>query len=416
MKRLLLLSFLIGLFCLPIALSRAEESTHEELTLEALLRQVVERNPEIIAAEKRARAAEARIPQARALEDPQVGVTQWSIPSNFNLGKADETWYTLSQHFPSFGKRALRENVATLDHSMASEASRGVLLRVIREAKEAYFDLFFAHKALEIHHAQIELARKFSQITQEKFAVGAVGQQDLLRAQMELLTLSNEVAALEQEREIAEARLNALLNRPPEAPLGMPHAPALPAIEPTLERLQHQAEEARPENRVQALAIRRGEESVKLAQRDLLPDLMAEVAYWDVHDGANRWMASIKINIPWINKKRYEAQIRENEAERSRAQAAHQAAINETALQIKAVLVRFETSKRLARLYETGLLPLAEQSLEAAAIGYQAKKNDLLTLIDAQKNLKNLEMTYYRTLTEIQKRLAELEEMTGEKF
>src|SRR5581483_5979014 len=162
---------------------------------------------------------------------------------------------------------------------------------------------------------------------------------------------------------------------------------------------------------MQLLTIRRGEESIKLAKRDLFPDLMAEVAYWDVHNGPNRWMASIKINIPWINRKKYDARIRQGEAERLQAQAAHQSAINQTAFRVKALLVRIETSKRLAKLYETGILPLAEQSLEAAIIGYQTKKNDFLTLIDAQKNLKELELTYFRTLTEIEKSLAELDEL-----
>lgn len=410
MKRLLLLLiFFFGAMGASIAASAVADT----LILEDVLREVAEKNPEILAAEKRERATEARVPQARAFDDPQVGVTQWSIPSNFNIGKADETWYSLSQSFPFFGKRALRGSVASLERTMASEEARGVRLKILREAKQAYYDLFYAHKALEIHHEQVALARKFSQIAQEKFAVGAVGQQDVLRAQVELLNLSNALVTLEQERESAEARLNTLLNRPSDAPLGFPQPPAIPAVDPPLEMLQREAEESRPENRMQELAIRRGAESIKLAKRDFFPDVMAEVAYWDVHDGPNRWMASVKINIPWINKKKYDARIRENEAEQSRAQAAHQAVINETALRIKEVLVRFQSSRRLARLYESGILPLAEQSLEAATIGYQTKKNDFLTLIDAQKNLKELELTYFRSLTELEKSLAELEEITG---
>ncbi|TAK07219.1 MAG: hypothetical protein EPO39_06995 [Candidatus Manganitrophaceae bacterium] len=61
-------------------------------------------------------------------------------------------------------------------------------------------------------------------------------------------------------------------------------------------------------------------------------------------------MASIKINLPWINKKKYDARIRKGEAERSRAQAVHQAAINQTVLRVKEILVRIETSKRLASI------------------------------------------------------------------
>ncbi|TAK03432.1 MAG: TolC family protein, partial [Candidatus Manganitrophaceae bacterium] len=386
------------------------------LVLQDVLQEVAGKNPEVIAAEKRERAAEARIPQARAWEDPQVGVTQWSIPSSFNIGKADETWYTLSQSFPFFGKRALRVSVAELERTMASEEARSVRLKLMKKAKQAYYDLFFAQKALEIHHQQLELARKFSRIAQEKFAVGEVGQQDVLRAQVELLQLANDRETLEQEQETAEARLNTLLNRPPDAPLGLPQTPMIPDVEPKLETLQREAEEYRPENRMLELAIRRSDESVKLAKRDFFPDVMAEVSYWDVHDGPNRWMTAIKINIPWFNKKKYDSRIRENEAERSRAEAARQSTINETHLRIKELLVRFQTSRRLARLYESGIAPLAEQSLEAAIIGYQNRKNNFLTLIDAQKNLKELELTYYRTLTELQKSLAELEEITGKEI
>ncbi len=417
LKRLLLIAvFSFGAVLFLISVSFAEETPSQILNLEDLLQEVVQRNPEIIAGEKRERMAEEKIPQARAWDDPQIGVTQWSIPSNFNLGNADETWYTFSQTFPFFGKQLLRGAVATLERTMAGEESRAVRLRVLREAKQAYFDLLLAYKMLEIHHAQVDLARRLSRITQERFAVGAVGQQDVLRAEMELLNLSNELEHLEEEKRTDEARINTLLNRSVDSPIGQPQATPLPTLEPDFEILQREAAESRPENRMHALAIRRGEESIKLARKEFFPDVMGEVAYWDVHHGPNRWMASIKISIPWINKKKYDARIRENQAERERAEAAQQAINNETALRIKTLIARFQTARRLARLYESGILPLAEQSLAAALIGYQTKKNDFLTLIDAQKNLKELELTYFRALTEIQKSLTELEEITGKTF
>lgn len=416
-RLLFFLILLFGAIGAPIGRCDAEEEPFQQaLGLEEALQQVIERNPEILAAKERGRAAGERIPQARAFDDLQMGVMQWSIPSSLNIGRADETWYIVSQNFPFFGKRALRGKVAEIEGAMANEELSGVKRRVIAQAKQGYYDLFFAHKALDIHHQQVGLARKFSQIAREKFAVGAVGQQDVIRAQMELLDLSNALLTLEQEREAAVARLNALLNRPTPSPLGAPETPTIPSFELQLEALQREAEETRPENRIQALAIRRGEESVQLAKRDLLPDFMIELAHWDVHNGPNRWMASVRINIPWINKKKYDARIRENQAERSRAAAAYQAALNETRFRVKDLFVRFQTSRRLARLYESGILPLAELSLEAATIGYQTRKNDFLTLIDAQKNLRELELTYFRTLVDTNKSLAALEEVIGREF
>lgn len=418
MKRLfLLIIFLFGAMGIYVTPSNAEEEAFRQtLSLEKILEEVSQNNPEILAARARGRAAGERVPQARAFEDPQVGLTQWSIPSNFNITKADETWYLLSQNFPFFGKRELRGKVAELESRMTNEEFRGVERRIIAQAKQAYYDLFFAHKALDIHHEQVELARRFSKIAREKFSVAEVGQQDLLRAQVELLNLSNVLITLEQERETAVARLNALLNRPAASSLGVPQTPTVPPFELSLEAFQKEAEERRPENRMQALAIQRGEEAVKLAKRDLFPDFMGEVAYWNVHDGPDRWMATVRINIPWINKKKYDARIRENEAERQRAEASYRAALNDTQFRAKDLFVRFQTGRRLVNLYEEGVLPLARLSLEAATIGYQTKKNDFLTLIEAQQNLRELELTYFNALVDTNKSLAGLEEVIGREF
>lgn len=417
MKRLLFLSLsMIGTIGMPALFSSAAESL-PALSLEEVLEEVIKRNPEIASAEASSLAARERIPQAQALQDPQFGITQWEFPANFNILKANETWYTLSQTFPFFGKRALQATIAGLESAAADEESRSVHLKIITEAKQAYFDFFFTHKAQEIHRDQVDLSRRFSQIAQGKLAVGEAGQQDVIRAQVELLNLNNTVATLEQERQRAAARLNTLLNRPVSSPLGIPEAPALPFFEPDPERLQAEAEEGRPENRIQALEIKRNEEAVRLAKRDTLPDLMAEVGYMDMRNlDHDAWMATVKISIPWFNKKKYDARIREAEATRSRAKAARQAALNDTRFRIKELSDRFETAKRSARLYEEGLRPLAEQMLEAAVIGYQTRKNDFLTLIDAQKNLKELELAYLRSVVDANKHLAELEEVAGRGF
>lgn len=416
MKHLLFLFIFIFTAGLSVGRSDAEESLRF-LRLDEVLSEVVERNPKISAAKARSLAARERVPQALALDDPEFGMTRWEFPANFNIVKANETWYTLSQNLPFFGKRALRGRMADLERAAADEEFRAVYLSAITSAKQAYYDLFLADKAVEIHGEQLDLARRFSAIAREKFAVGEVGQQDVIRAQMELLDLSNMLMTLEQERETAAARLNALLNRPIASPLGTPETPTIPSLEASLEDLQSEAEENRPENRMQAIAVRRGEEGVKLAKREFLPDFMAEVGFMDMHDQEHdAWMATVRINLPWLNKEKYDARVRENEAERSGAEAYRQVALNETRFRVKDLFVRFQTAKRLEALYRDGILPLARLSLEAATAGYQTRKNDFLTLIEAQQNLRESELTYFRHLVDLNESVALLEEVVGRVF
>ncbi len=382
------------------------------LHLDKVIHEVIERNPEILAARQKTTAAREKIPQAAALDDPEAGVTQWSIPSNLNITEADETWFSLSQTFPFFGKRELRRELATIEAALAEEESREVERRVVSQAKKNYYDLFFADKGLEIHHEQVTLARRFSKIAQEKFAVGEVGQQDLLRAEVALLDLSNMLTLLEQERALSIARLHTIMNRPPQLLLGTPQITGTPMFEPQEEILQREVETS-PKIRIHALSIQHRKEAVSLAEQAYLPDLMAEVAYWQVHAGPNRWMASLKINLPWLNRNKHQSKIREAEAEAARAHSEYQAALNETRLIIKDLITKYQAGKRLATLYDGGILPLARQSLESAIAGYQTKKNDFLTLIAAQKDLKEFELTYYRALIDMRKNLAELEGVMG---
>lgn len=384
----------------------------KKLPLDEVIHAVLEQNPEILSARQKAKAAQEKIPQETALKDPEAGVVQWSIPSNFNITEADETWFSLSQTFPFPGKLGQRKKMALIEAALAAEEAREVARRVVSQAKKSYYDLFFAEKALETIHEQVSLAKKFSKIAQEKFAVGEVGQQDLLRAEIALLDLSNMRASLEQERTLAIAHLHTAMNRPQPSSLGTPHIPEIPMFEPQEELLQEAVLNS-SRIRIHALSIQHRKEAVSLAKQDYLPDLMAEVAYWQVHAGPNRWMASLKINLPWLNRNKYQSKLRESEAEVARAQFDHQAALNEGHFIIKDLLTKYRAGKRIATLYEGGILPLARQSLESAAAGYQTKKNDFLTLIAAQKDLTEFELAYYRALINMRKSEAEIEAVIG---
>src|SRR3989338_11359866 len=52
----------------------------ETLSLDALIKEAKENNPEILAAKKRYDASIARIPQAKSLDNPSIGISFEKIP------------------------------------------------------------------------------------------------------------------------------------------------------------------------------------------------------------------------------------------------------------------------------------------------------------------------------------------------
>ena len=81
---------------------------------------------------------------------------------------------------------------------------------------------FYLHKAIETVTKNRELVEKFARIAEAGYSVGKGVQQDVLKAQVEISKLIDQLTVLEQRRQTAEARINSLLYREPETPVGRP--------------------------------------------------------------------------------------------------------------------------------------------------------------------------------------------------
>src|SRR5438552_18285609 len=80
----------------------------EPLRVDALVTEALKQNPEIEAARQRWRAAQERVPQARALDDPEFKIEWWNTPENLDIARTPNTIFGLSQRFPFPGKLSLR--------------------------------------------------------------------------------------------------------------------------------------------------------------------------------------------------------------------------------------------------------------------------------------------------------------------
>jgi len=172
-------------------------SSGQTLPLSEMIQEALARNPEIAAARQQWAAATNRIVQARGLDDPTVSVQWWNTPQSFNLGQAQNTIIGVSQRFPFPGKLALKEEVATRSAEISEQAIRAKERDLIARVKKAYYDLFLDNKAIQIHHENINLLRQFVEIATAKFRAGTGSQVDVLKAQIELSTLHQELPALE---------------------------------------------------------------------------------------------------------------------------------------------------------------------------------------------------------------------------
>ena len=400
------------------ALSRAQDPDsvlRNTLVLPELVREALARNPEIVAARKQWEAAANRITQVRSLDDPTLSVQWWNAPESFNLGRAENTLIGLSQKFPFPGKLALKEQVASRSADMTEQAVRAKERDLIARLKQTYYDLFLAHKAIQIHHEQIDLLKQFFEITNAKFRAGKGSQVDVLKAQVELSTLHQQLPVLEQRRDTAQGKLNMLLDRDPRFPLALPQEPREGRVDQDLEDLYRAATTARPELKAADLAIQRNEQSRTLALREYYPDINLGVQRFQNYQAPNGFGAVVSINLPFAfwTKPKYDAGVQEAAAAVAAARAEHRTLENLTRFQIRDLLAKVRASWEVAVLYRTTVLPQAEQGVEAARAGYRTGRTGFLDLIEADRAWRGFQLEYYRALVEREHRLAELEQVIG---
>ncbi|MGE3977415.1 MAG: TolC family protein [Nitrospira sp.] len=394
----------------------ADQTAQSSLVLPDLIQEALVKNPELVAARKQWEASTSRIAQARSLDDPTLSVNLWNFPQTFNVTQTQNSIFGLSQNLPFPGKLALKGEIASRSAEITEQGLRAKERELVARLKQAYYDLFLAHKAIQIHHEQVELLRQFFEITNAKFRTGKGSQADVLKAQVELSVLHQQLPVLEQSRETAAALLNTILDRAPRSPFGIPQEPSLMPLDTiTIEDLHSLALNARPELKAAELVVRQSEQSRALAQRQYYPDfnvMFQRFQNFQANDGFGAYVA-MTIPFAFWTKPKYDAGVQEAAASVAAAQAQQHTWENLTRFQVNDLLAKVRANEQVARLYHTTILPQAVQNLEAARVGYRAGTGGFLDLIDTQRAWRGYQQEYYRALVERERRLAELEQVIG---
>src|SRR5438309_11449753 len=274
----------------------------EPLHVDALVAEALKQNPEIEAARQRWRAAQERSPQARALDDPEFKIELFNYPNRLYPDASANTIFGLSQRFPYPGKLGLKEGLAVKEADMAASLLRAKEREVAAQVKSAYYEAFLAQKAIEVHHQQVAFLKEFFEIANARFRAGKGTQVDVLKSAVELSKLENELPVLEQQWETAKAKLNLLLSRPPQSPLGEPVEPSgstEPGKRLVFEELQQMAVQNRPELRAVDLEIARSQTATALAQKQYYTDFNVMVERFQNFGARDGFGGMVTMSLPF---------------------------------------------------------------------------------------------------------------------
>ena len=410
-------SLLVMFFSSGLSWARDTDSVlRNRLMLPELIHEVLARNPELVAARKQWEAATNRIVQARSLDDPILSVQLWNVPQTFNVTQTQNNIFGLSQNLPFPGKRALKGDVASRSADMTEQAVRAKERELVARLKQAYYDLFLAQKAVQIHHEQVELLRQFVEIANAKFRAGKGSQADVLKAQVELSLLFQHRPVLEQRRETAEAMLNTLLDRDTASPLGIAQEPSqLP-----LRAARRRSASSRVERQAGDQSRRAGCTAERAVPRagpaPVLPGLQRGVSALPELSGQRRIrrLRGDEHPVRVLD----QAEVRRGCAGgsgggRGRAGAATYRRKHDSVSDQRPPGQAQRRSTRWPRCTAPPSCHRPNRVWRRRASGYRSGKAGFLDLIEAQRAWRGFQLEYFKALVDRQHRLAELEQVVG---
>jgi len=387
-----------------------------EITLSRLQEYALANNPEIEAARQRWRAARARPSQEGSLPDPMISTAYHNEGfDRFALGSREFAFlrFGAEQEIPFPGKLSFKEAVAAREADRERAVYRAIVLNALTRLRLAYNDYYLAHKSIEIVRENKELLEKLARAAEARYHVGEGLQQDVVRAQVELSILLGLLTSLEQQRQSAAATLNAVLNRPPLAPLGVPAPPAKLPLPYTLDQLASLAREQSPALQVAQSEVARAQAALDLAKRQYYPDLILRADYFHKAALLPEWEVGAGIRVPLYFWRKQAFGVREATAAVSAARSARQGASQEVLARLKDFYAQATSAERLAELYATVVAPQAEIALESALAAYQVGKVDFLTVLNNVAVLNEYRLRYYEELAKFDKAVAQLYEAAG---
>ena len=408
MKKLLIV--LLALWRAPSPITAGPSDP--EASLAALLREAGDKHPTLRAGRARLEASRLAPSQAGSLPDPEVSIAYTNDGvSSFSLGESDMSVLALTwtQEAPYPGKRARRQEAASFAAERFAEEFGRLRLEVATGVKSAYAELYRLDRTTSILEESRAVLASLVEVALRRYEVGQGVQENVLKAQTEILRLDAEQVRVAEDRRVAEVRLNAAVGRLQDVPIG--RVADLPPAEIPAEgeQLADSALAGSPELRGMQAEIRREEAGVSLAQLEQKPDFVWSASYQN-RDGMDPLvMAMFGARLPLFRDRNQAQALLQKQADLEAArgdladlQARIQAACREQ-------IARARRADRLLRLFQEEVIPQADSTFESAQSSYRVGRigflevlNDLKVLLEARIELAIQEAERLRAIAALE--------------
>ncbi|MBI5538380.1 MAG: TolC family protein [Deltaproteobacteria bacterium] len=381
-----------------------------------VLRAAIARNPGLRASHRRAAAMRMMGEADSRMPPPEAEVSVWQVPLSrpYSVPDASMIMVGVKQPIPAPGslsaRAQVREREADVEDAMVAERVR----ELMRDVDHALVDYM---QATAMHHIHIEhktAADRVLAVARARYqAAGAIT--DVTQADVESSRIEADIAQEEAKIAAAKAKLNGLLVRPTQAPLGEPVMAEPVTLGETLREMQTRARSTRPELRTAEARRAARLAEVRVAEREASwPMLSVGALYFAPTNGmpSHGYGVTVSSSLPWLSSRA----STEARAGRESAGAIHDD-LSDIGAKIDAEVATdaamVQASTRRYQVLRDRTLPAGKRAWEAAASGYESGRADILMLLMARKSIAEIEVDLVEARAMIEHALVDLDWAVG---
>ncbi|MCP5467801.1 MAG: TolC family protein [Deltaproteobacteria bacterium] len=400
---------------------------YSEKNLHQLIEELSQYNPELKSLVEKIKAAELKIPQASALEDPRLSFEGSNIPiRNPSLNRTAMTGLQiyLRQKVPFPGKLKLKKQMALSQSEQEKQMYYERFNQLIAKFKQSYFEYQYLNQAIQFNQQTQKKLRGLIQFLNARYSTGESSQQDILQTKQEISNITSRLIQLRSQKKLLASRLNTLLYRPQETELKIKALKQLnndsSSLQVSLETLKKLAKENRPWLKKKAADLEEAQLGEKLAKKSLLPDFDFGAGYrvrqnppGDPVMGEDFFSAGVSINLPLYAAKNQNKKIQEMVHLQKSEEYLQEATLQEVLYQTEKAYLEATQLQSQIHLLRSQIIPQDWATIESSRASYEATKVDFINLLLSEVTLLNHRTDQVRYQSQYQQKLAEIEMAVG---
>jgi cobalt-zinc-cadmium efflux system outer membrane protein len=330
----------------------------------------------------------------------------------FNTTNSNVTYNVGFSHVYERGnKRDIRTIVAQDTTDVTAKGVMDAERQLRFQTEQAFINVLLGKSLLEAAQENLTGFSEQLDINEQRVKSGDLAEGDFLPIKIQKLQFETDLSAAELGLIQAKAGLRQLLGYqsvPDDFDVSGDLTSAAPPV--TLADLERDALLSRPDLLAAQSGLKLAKDSIELAKGNRARDVTGNYGYQNVA-GANTIGGGLSFDLPFGD--RNQGNIAHAEIALKQATETEAATRVLVLTDVENAFAAFQTSAKIVKLYESGYLDQAQQSLDITNYAFRQGATTLSNLLDAQRTNRQIQLAYRQALATLMTNARQLNLVVG---